>query len=367
MKRNVLITALNLLIIAVTLLLFISCKKDVETPSTTAGKIENLAQAYLKGHKIPGVAIGTIHNDSMKTYFYGVKNKQTGEKIDEYTVFQLASITKTFTALLCAEQSNKGVLNLKDPVNKYLPSHLHLPDKNGKSVQLIQLLNHTSGLDRDPDFNNDDFKADENFSEADMSKYLKGTRLQSTPGEKYSYSNTGFGLAGYAAAHQMNKTYSQAMKEMVFQPLGMIHTVCRVNELSSNNIAQGYHGNQNEEFLPYFETYSACGTIKSNIHDMLIYLNHCINPGQSPLKEAFNLLSAPTFQIETRQSISLGWHIVKANSGKEYYWHNGQLPGSSSFIAYNPQTKNGVVVLVNSDKSGPDELGFDIMLFLEGQ
>src|SRR5210317_488816 len=97
-----------------------------------------------------GIVVGVITSQGTSFFSYGVKSLETNEQINEYTVFEIGSITKTFTGILLANEVVNGELNLDDPLQNLLPEGYTAPTRNGKSIKLVHLANHTSALPRIP-------------------------------------------------------------------------------------------------------------------------------------------------------------------------------------------------------------------------
>jgi D-alanyl-D-alanine-carboxypeptidase/D-alanyl-D-alanine-endopeptidase len=359
-------------IILILFLALMSCKQEELNPETLDEKVDIIANAHMVFGRIPGVAIGIINNGEVSQYFYGTKDLNTGEPIDELTYFQIASITKTFTATLIAELVNKGEMSLNDTVNHLLPKSLHVPDFNGIPVTLKQLLNHTSGLEREP--KEVETKRYYHYGLDYMASYLEKTSLQTAPGNHYEYSNTGFGLAGIIAAQYYQKDYKQVIKQQIFTSLDMHYSVCDWDDTDSENIAVDYFGAKPAEYENYSEPFAGAYAIKTNLHDLMIYLQTQIDHSGSALKEAIDLTIIPTFDMPMTKAnndvkskqVGLGWVTFTFEDDKRYIYHNGGLIGSSSFIGYNPDSGEGVVVLINSFCPGVEQdiIGFELLDFI---
>lgn len=346
----------------ITLFLF-GCKKEPAIQSIDQ-KIERIGKKYIIYGRTPGIIIGTIKNGETKIYSYGVANLETGELIDEFTIFEIGSITKTFTGLLSAQFVLEGRFTLQDTVNNYFQQGFELPSKNNIPIRWVHLLNHTSGLERQP--GDLDLNEPFDYSESRMSAYLSRTSLLSVPGEKHLYSNTGMGLAGFALTKISDSTYSSLLESRVFTKLNMTYSFCNNEEKPANNTAQGYYGNNLVDYLKMTDVFAGAGVIKSNMHDMLIYLTNCLNPETSVLKDAINLILTPTYQIEEKQSIGIGWFLGFNDINQHIATHNGGTKGFASFIGFNTDKKTGVVVLINSACLGEQDLiGAEIMKLLD--
>jgi len=332
-------------ILILPLILFSSCKKD-DNSFTIEKQIEHVAKSYIVFGRTPGVAIGTYHNGIETDCFFGTKDLSTGQNIDEFTMFEIGSITKIFTTLLFADFVTKNQISLTDTIDDYFPPNIHIPNKDGVHIKFLNLLNHTSGIPREPDL--PDEQAFASFNETDLANYFDALQLKATPGDSYEYSNLGMGLVGYLMERITGESYNKLLKEKIFVPFGMTYTTCNEADFITDNIAQGYYGNAKADFYKWSDIFASAGVIKSNLHDMMIYLRENIDFSNSSLKDALILTKSRTFMVDEHFYIGLGWHLTIDGNGDEIYWHNGGTKGFSTFIAYNNSTKDGVVVLINS-------------------
>jgi len=187
------------------------------------------------------------------------------------------------------------------------------------------------------------------------------------PGEKHLYSNTGMGLAGFALTKISDSTYASLLESRVFTKLNMIHSFSNNEEKPANNTAQAYYGNSLVDYFKMTDVFAGAGAIKSNMHDMLNYLSNCLHPETSVLKDAINMTLIPTFQIEDKRSIGLGWFVVSNENNQLVAAHNGGTKGFGSFIGFNMDKKTGVVVLSNAYCLGGEQslVGIEIMKLLD--
>ena len=192
-----------------------------------AASVEPLMQQY----EVPGVAVALTLNG--KRYFcnYGVASRETQRPIDEQTIFEIGSVSKTFTATLASYASVTGRLKLDDPVGKYEPT---LSDSAFGRISLLILATHTSGglpLQL-PDWVEDDTQ---------LLAYLKTWQPAHETGAYRSYSNISIGLLGRIAAQQLALPFAAALEETLLKPLGMTRTYLRVPNEQQSAYAQGYN------------------------------------------------------------------------------------------------------------------------------
>ena len=143
-----------------------------------------------------GMVVGLVDEHGSSIVSYGKMDDGAIPEINGNTLFEIGSITKTFTALLLQDMIEHGEMKLDDPIVKYLPKSAKVPTRNGREITLLHLATHTSGLPRNPD-NHDPKRADNPEAEYTTGKlyaYLCGCQLPRRPGAKFEYSNLGSGL-----------------------------------------------------------------------------------------------------------------------------------------------------------------------------
>jgi CubicO group peptidase (beta-lactamase class C family) len=327
-------------------------------------KIDTVARVYIQKSNTVGVIIGIINNNRVTAYSYGetIKHNDKLPKADNF--FEIGSITKTFTATLLAWYVNEGVVKLTDPITKFLPDSV-AANPELKSITLLNLSNHTSGLARIPDnlVSNatDALNPYKDYTKELLYAYLKTCKLNSKPGEKYAYSNLAVGLLGNILENISGEPYSQMVREIISKPLGMFSTDQYLNPLLAPRFVQVYNaGGQPTE--PWdFDVLAACGALRSTLNDMLLYAKANLHPGTDALSKAIGLTHKVTFNKDVK--IGLAWHIITVN-GVEYYYHNGITNGSNCFLAFNTEKNIAVVVLSNAVES-TDALGTGILRKLQ--
>ena len=325
--------------------------------SIWAQSLEELSKQRVDSNETPGIAVAIIEEGKSKFFYYGQSNLSTHELITSKTLFEIGSITKTFTCSVLSYLVQRNELALSDLAQKHLPSSILLPEKNKKSITLLHLASAHAGLPRMPgNFS----PADQSnpyidYTEKELTAYLNNCELKNEPGTTYEYSNLGMGLLGFILTQEKNKPYSELIKEIILSPLSMNQTF--IGGLGNSKfLATGYRDKNpvkpwtwnNQSVL------TGAGGIVSNAEDMLKFVTAQLNSDNSTLTTAFKEAhkeqgdaGSPTMQI------GLGWHIRE----HKYIWHNGGTGGSRSFIGFDPVKKRGIVILTNST-TGADDLGF---------
>lgn len=179
---------------------------------------------------IPGVAVGIVLNGQSYVFDYGVASKATGKPVDRDTLFEIGSVSKAFTATLASYAQVGGQLSLSDPASKYLPS---LRGSSFDKVSLLHLGTHTSGglpLQVPDDITNDD----------QLMRYFQSWKPTYAPGTYRTYSNPGIGLIGVIAAKSMNEDFVALVEGKLFPALGLKNTWLNVPTAQMDHYAQGY-------------------------------------------------------------------------------------------------------------------------------
>ena len=142
------------------------------------------------------VFVGIIDNDGVERYHYGTAAKGE-DSIDKNTIFEIGSVTKIFTSLVLSDMVEKGELNLDDPIDNFLPESVRTPSFDGKSITLLDLSTHTSGLPMMPNYPpNPDLDKKYDYSKDGIYEYLSDFVIHREIGSQYEYSNTGGSLLG---------------------------------------------------------------------------------------------------------------------------------------------------------------------------
>ena len=298
-----------------------------------------------------GIVAGVIENNQKSVIPYGHLDMDDPRPLNGDTVFEIGSITKVFTKLLLADMAQRGEVALDDPVGKYLPSTVRMPERNGRAITLIDLATHTSGLPREAgnmsytDTGNPyaDYTIDQLY------EFLSNYSLKRDIGSEREYSNLGFGLLGHALARRADTDYESLVYSRICAPLGMNDTRITFTPDMKKRLAAGHDPGltfiDNWDFpaLPGF------GALRSTVNDLLIFLSAHLDPTSSPISPAITYAQqkVPRPAGQEDMEVNLGWGISKIN-GKEIYWHNGGTGGYCSWTGFNPGDSTGVVVLSNS-------------------
>ncbi|MDO3626511.1 serine hydrolase [Mucilaginibacter sp. BT774] len=326
----------------------------------TDKKVDSAARSYIQKANTVGLSIGIIKNGVIHTYNYGETATGNGKLPDANSIYEIGSITKTFTATLLAYYANEGKVKLAAPIIKYLPDSV-ASNKALQGITLEMLSNHTSGLPRLPDnfefHSSDPYDPYKDYNRQHLYEYLKSCKLNSKPGETYAYSNLAVGLLGTILEQVSGETFEEMVKEVICTPLVMQSTAQHLSYNQKQHFVTVYNEDGKATSPWSFNTLAPCGALRSTVNDLLLYVKANMTKSDTRLSKAFDLAHQVTFNKDAK--LGLAWHIIVAN-GVEYYFHDGGTYGCNSFMAFNIEKGLAVVVLSNSAINTSD-LGINLI------
>jgi len=297
-----------------------------------------------------GIVVGLIGPQGKSVIPYGHLNQADPRPLNGDTAFEIGSVSKVFTALLLADMVRKGEVALGDPVAKYLPAGVKIPERNGRPITLVDLATHTSGLPFMPDelpvFN---ASATANNSDAPLYRFLARYQLTRDPGTQWDYSNIGYWLLGQTLAARAGIDYESLLRARVIAPSKMKNTAIALSSKLKARLAVGHNSvlQPSPSFSPVslYAAMPAAGGLVSTVNDLLSFLSVALGYEPSPL------VSSMAAMLSTRRPIdgseqALGW-VVMGKGDDQLVMHDGFTWGYASYMAWNPATRVGVVVLSN--------------------
>jgi CubicO group peptidase (beta-lactamase class C family) len=355
MKKSRLLTLVVLVCFAA------SCNKETLEPtqelktnnplSTDFDKrINEILAPFAKQISTAGVSVGVFKDNQTFYYGYGETKKGNNAIPNSETIYEIGSITKTFTALLMMDYLQSNSLSINNPINNFLPYDVPLLARSNVPIRVRHLLNHTSGLPRLPE----DFEAGmdinnpyKHYDSTKVYNFLKNYRLMVEPGEVWEYSNLGMGLVGLILERKTHMSYEDLLKVKICTPLGLSKTKITLNSNDSLNYAVGYdaYGTQ----VPYWDDMNAfkgAGAIRSNAKDMIAYGKNILNYETSLLKTPIDSCLKVTYDNGSTKMAS-GW-IYQTINGNDIVIHDGGTAGFNSYIVI-CKSKNVVLVILFSN------------------
>jgi CubicO group peptidase (beta-lactamase class C family) len=309
--------------------------------------VDKAARSYMMDTATKGLSVGMYYNNQQYFYNYGEANKAGDVKASTETVYEIGSITKTFAGNLLAKAVKKGLIQLNDPITKYLPDSVAANPALQK-IKIVQLANHSSGLPRLPldiflapglDPKDPYFHYDEKL----LFNSLKQIKPIKEPGVQYEYSNYAFGILGSILSRVYKKPFTELVKQNFITPLQMIHTTAENKVLPGQAI--GYNDMGEPTAYWNFTSMATAGSIKSNAADLLNY-------GIQSMKDMNDKKGNPTLLATTTWDsnpniVTLAWHRNPADQQPAIYQHGGGTYGFRSQITICPAQKWVVVCLAN--------------------
>jgi serine-type D-Ala-D-Ala carboxypeptidase/endopeptidase len=323
------------------------------------------------GNKSKGgvsIVVGVITPNGTSVSGYGNISKANTTKVNGNTIFNIGSITKTFTTALLADMVNRGLVKLDDPLQKYLPSYVKVPTyhNDGHNITLEDLATHTSGLPDLPEklFDNRTYPTQQIFN------YISHASLVSEPGVRFSYNNLGMGLLGYVLSLKAGVPYGELVKDRILNVLGMDSTGIAMNntqittplpDILKSRLAKGHMGGREVSlaFLP--EVIQPSGALYSSANDLLKYLAAnmgLIHTKINDILQDTHLIRHEVLTVANSSSATkslqavytgLGWNI-NTNFGTEAITKDGAIDGYISVLGFNPTKQIGLVILCSCDE-----------------
>lgn len=320
---------------------------DNPLQSALDSAVDRAAKAYMMDSITAGLSVAVHWKGQDYFYNYGEADKSKSLHPTRETVYEIGSITKTFTAYLLAKAVADKKVNLSDPITKYLPDSVAANEALQK-IQLVHLANHTSGLPRlpvdlynSPGLNRDDPYA--HYTEALLFKGLAQIKPAKQPGGQYEYSNYAMGILGTILSGVYKTTFPRLVENLMVRPLKLAHTTAG-HDIPAG-MAIGYHDKGDPAHYWAFDALAAAGSIKSNAGDMLHY-GKIMLKSFSEKNSVSMMLTTPTW-YNPPQVVTLGWHRNPDEDGPVIFQHSGGTYGFRSHLSLCPEQKWVVVSMAN--------------------
>ncbi len=322
----------------------------------------------MEKNRVPGLAVAVTVQGKRSLFNYGVASKEIGQAITEDTLFEIGSLSKTFTATLACLAQARGALVLSDMASKYFSA---LAGSSFDKISLLELATYTAGglplqfpdsiIDRDQ-----------------MIAYFKRWRPNYAPGTRRLYSNPSMGLFGYLAARSVRAPFGDLMERQLIAPLGLTHTYLKVPRDRMGNYAFGYAKDDKPIRVKPGVFDSEAYGVKTTATDMIRFVEANIN-GAVPdvtLQRAITATHTGYFKVGDMTQ-GLGWEmyawptrletLLEGNSSKMILETHAVTPlapqvlpqqatlinktgstnGFGSYAAFVPRKRLGVVILAN--------------------
>jgi CubicO group peptidase (beta-lactamase class C family) len=357
--RHVKIPLSPLLLLFSCLVLFSCSSKDEQSSiqeveiSEITPILESYIEKAMKEWKVPGAAVGIIQGDQL-VYSKGFGTKETGksQSIDAQTIFPIASLSKAFGAATLAVLVDKGLLDWYDEVVKYDRSFMLYVPWVTRNFQIIDLFAQHSGLASH--VLTDLFEL--GFEPSHILKVLKNVRPVSSFRSTFTYQNVLQLELDPLCQVLLSKSWDVVAKENILDPLGMSHTYFKLNDFYRQENRIACHLLLDDQvqtipLVPFIEATGPSGGIISCVEDLSKWIIMQLANGKFHEKQIIseeNLKVTHTHQTEIDNSTfyALGW-IISQKKSYEMIWHNGDIQGAHSVLAFIPEANLGIVILSN--------------------
>lgn len=324
--------------------------------------LEEHTQKIMETKKIPGAAIAISKNgEIIFQKGFGFSNIESKEEVTPETIFGIASVTKSFTAMAILMLEEEGKLSVDDPVTKYIPE-LKLSDvPDMDEIKILHLLSHTTGLP--PMIRREDLN-----KLGDHIGYLNGEQVEmlGKPGEYFSYCNDMFLLLGVIIERLTGQLYRRYVTENILNPLQMHRSTFSLEELAKlNNVSVPYDYNKKTDTFvsqpwPALGNYEVGGGIRSNVLDLIKYGQQFLENGKISRKvisdSQINKMMQPVYPISKESSYGFALTITPDYFGRTLVSHGGGQPGVSSHFGFVPEEDLVVAVLTNVSDAPSSEI-----------
>ena len=330
-------------------------------------------EPLMEQQAIPGMSVAVLYKGRAQFVNFGVADLESGRRVTENTLFELGSVSKTFTGTLAGIMIRNGEIRLNDPVQKYWPQ---LTGEQWRPVRMLHLATYTAGglpLQL----------PDEVTDQASLLSFYQNWQPTAAPGTLRQYSNASIGLFG---SLMVKGDYEQAMERHVFQPLRLTRTYITVPPSMMLNYAWGYKKDQPVRVSPGMLDAEAYG-IKSTARDMLTFMQANVDPnrlssGNAVLRNAIRTAQSRYFKVGSLYQ-GLGWEIydwpvtadtlisdsdngvalkprpatlispVGPSQNASWVHKTGATNGFGAYIAFIPEQNSGIVILANKNYPNP--------------
>ncbi len=328
-------------------------------------RLDQFIEQRMQEDNIPGMAVALTDREKLLwVSTYGFADVAAQVPVTADTLFEIGSIGKSFTSIALLQLREEGLLDLHEPVIRYLP-WFHVQSRY-EPITLHHLMSHTAGIIRGAEFSTE-------------GRYevwaLRETEATVPPGSWFHYSNTGYKALGIILEDLLGQPYGDIIRARVLEPLEMIASDPVITHETRKRLAVGYSAFYDDRPLarggalapaPWLETGTGDGSIASTPADMAAYLRMLMNRGRGPRGR---IMSEESFNLMIQQVIQPGdeWHpgfrgfygyglAIEERDGHTYIGHGGGMVGYRAQILADLDDGLGVVVLINKQPAKPGEI-----------
>ena len=305
-------------------------------------------------HQVPGVSLGILRDGVVTTRGFGVTNVDHPQPVTDGTLFQVGSISKTFTGTAMMRLVEQGRVRLDAPVRTYLPEFAVRDAAASRDATVMDLLTHMGGWEGDV-FDDAGEGVD---AVATYVKKLKDIEQVAPLRTVWSYNNAGFIVAGRIIEVVTGKTYEAALQEMVTTPLGLKDTYITPADVMTLRFAVGHNGSpkgpQVARPWPIGRYAHSAGGVISTTRDLLTYAQFHMSAGSAAVLSPETLRSMHTTVLTkqgTDEEMAVTWHVTRGG-GVKRVGHGGATVGQQAQLVFVPERKFALALLTNAGSGG---------------
>lgn len=310
-----------------------------------------LSFAILEGDKTTFVGV-EINSDTLRTI------------INKESVFEIGSISKVFNAVLFSHHIHEKKVAVDDPLIPLLPFEVKQSPEGGDQVTLKMLANHSSGLPRlplniMPQLMWNQTNPYKDYTKKFIIEYFTDQMvLENKPGTTYSYSNLGAGTLGYLMTEISKMSYEELLNHYIFDPLDMTKSSIYLSDYDESEVVNGCtpKGTKADNW-EFTDAMAGMGAIKSTVVDMEKFVRKNMEGNA-----VYELTHQPTFVIDDKMKVGLGWHLKTADD-RTIIWHNGGTGGYTSCLTIDKENKKAILALSNVSAFHPKASNIDMLCF----
>ena len=344
--------------------------------ATAYAEVDRLFTEFAKDQHVPGAAWGIVVDGELAhSGAAGFRDIAAKAAVDADTVFRIASMTKSFTALSVLKLRDEGKLSLDDPAERYVPElkALKYPTSDSPRITVRHLLSHAEGFPEDNPWGDRQLAR----TEDELSQMIRGgIPFSNPPGLAYEYSNYGFAILGRLVSNVSGQPYDEYVAANILRPLGMTSTTLEASKVPPNRLAHGYRWEDNqwkeEPLLPH-GAFGSMGGMLTSVRDLSRYVAMYLSAWPprdgtetAPIKRAslreMQEVWRPAPATATRTAsggiqlnsggYAYGLRVTQSCSFDHIVAHGGGLPGFGSVMQWLPDYGVGIVAFGNLTYTG---------------
>ena len=339
--------------------------------------VDAIFQRFAADRKITGMVWGmVIDNKLAHVSATGLRDRATNSPVTQDSVFRIASMTKSFTALAVLKLRDEGKLSLEDPVSRWIPefARMEMPTRDTPRLTVRHLMSHSAGFPEDNPWGDQQLAA----TDAQLDAWLrKGIPFSTVPGTRYEYSNYAFGLLGRVVTKASKMPYEKYMREQILSKLGMNASTFAFADVPAAGRAKGYRlqpdGSYSEEAPLPHGVFGSMGGLLTTATDLGKYLAFHLSAWpprddaesgpvrRSSVREMAHLWTPGNFTVTRSGGVlkasetgyGFGLRVTTDCRFEHIVAHGGGLPGFGSYMAWLPEYGVAMFAMTNLTYAGP--------------